>query len=234
VKLGIVIPWRETRSRVQNFEAVYARHQILFPKATFYRSDSVGERFNPSEARNRGCLTAFEDGCEIVAVLDADTLFEKRAIEDAIKYIKTYGGLCYAYTTTAGLGEDQTRQILNDINFDPFAPGEYGSAPLEFKHVGSGWAMTKDGFYSMMGWDENFEGWGYEDTAFDSAYTKMFGKEMYRANGNCIRLFHGERDTETLENNRVRFEMYDKASKEEVEEIIKTNILHIKDLNVKG
>jgi predicted glycosyltransferase involved in capsule biosynthesis len=229
MKFGIVIPWRETATRVRNFEAAYDYHKKLFPDVPFYKSDSVGERFNPAEARNRGCLRAFADGCDIVAVLDADTLFQKESIENAIQHVSIYGGVTYAYSTTAGADVYHTKAVLEDETYDPFLPKNISYSPIEYQHIGSGWVVSKEGFYKLQGWDENFVGWGYEDNAFDLAYKILHNEQMYRPGGHCLRLFHEERDIETLEDNRSRFELYESLSKEDLELLILDNLVHTKE-----
>jgi hypothetical protein len=228
-KFGIVVPWRITEGRAANFKAVDVRRKLMFPDIPIYKSDSAGEKFNPSEARNRGCIQAFTDGCDIVAVLDADTLFEKSSIEDAVNYITTNGGICYAYTRSTALDMEETERVIEDIEHDPFAVSKIVDTPWEDQHVGSGWVLDKPGFYAMNGWDENFVCWGYEDNAFENTYKKMYGIEMYRALGDCLRLFHMDRDMQNIENNSIRFELYKNSSKGRVKKLILDNMLHIKE-----
>lgn len=229
MKLGIVVPWRATEDRILLFRAVDRRRQLLHPDVPIYRTNSVGKTFNPSEARNRGCIKAFNDGCDIVAVLDADTMFEASCIEDGIKYIKENGGVCYAYTMSAALDLIETEKVTKSIRYDPFTADRELDMPWEPEHVGSGWILDKSGFDTMGGWDEHCRGWGYEDTTFEAAYKKLYGQDLYRATGNCVRLFHRNRDMEHVAGNQVRFHLYDRSSKEEVEQLVLDNMIHLRE-----
>jgi len=121
LKVGIVLPWRETPERIDGFEAALRWHKEIFPDFTFYKSDSVGEKFNPSEARNRGCLEAIADGCDVLVVLDADTLFHRLGIIEAIEAAIKTQLVCYPYTYVVDLSADETVQYLSGrINLELF------------------------------------------------------------------------------------------------------------------
>jgi hypothetical protein len=143
VKVGIILPWRGSKTRTAGFEASLERHKQIFPDANIYKSDSVGLRFNPSEARNRGCLEAIADGCEVLVVLDADTLFMSSSIEEAVKIATTKGIVCYAYTIATELGIDETKGYLAGT-FNPFGIEGLGAGHPIPDHVGSGWVLTPD------------------------------------------------------------------------------------------
>ena len=226
MRVGIVLPWRSSKTRTAGFEASLKRHELLFPDANIYKSDSVGDRFNPSEARNRGCLQAIADGCEVLVVLDADTLFMQSSIEEAIKIATTKNIVCYSYTLATELGLEDTKRYL-DGTFNPFSLEGLGIGVPTSDHVGSGWVLTPETFIKMNGWDENFLGWGWEDNAFQEAHLKLFGTPMKRASGVCFRLCHQERDMQNLDDNRSRFFRYKETTSEDIKDLIATNLVHL-------
>lgn len=226
MKVGIVLPWRGSKTRTAGFEASLERHKWLFPDAAIYKSDSIGSRFNPSEARNRGCLEAIADGCEVLVVLDADTLFMPSSIEEAIKIATTKNTVCYAYTIATELGITETNGYLAGT-FNPFGVEGLGAGHPIPEHVGSGWVLTPETFTKMNGWDENFLGWGWEDNAFQETHRKLFGTPMKRASGVCFRLFHEERDMQTLDDNHARFALYNDATSETIKDLISNNLVHL-------
>ena len=199
---AIVVPWRSTPERELPFELAWRYNNATFADFKIYFSDSVGEKFNVSEARNRGCIQAIEDGFRVLVVMDADTIFERSAIVDALNVVAEGDVISYLYTNSLepnlGLCEGLSKGDiqLSDIDMDTYAVEG---------HVGSGWAMSSEMFWKMNGWDENFVGWGYEDTALDKAYEILHGSRMLRVPGNCYRLFHSERDLDGLVGNMERF-----------------------------
>lgn len=225
MKLGIVIPWRETEERAAGFNAALKRLTEILPDVPIYRSDSVGELFNPSEARNRGCLSAIADGCEVLAALDADTLFDPTSIRDAIEIATSQNVVCYPYTTFVDLSYAETDNFIRSL-LDPFPNREVLLGQDISLHVGSGWVMTAEMFKTINGWDENFVGWGYEDTAFQEAHRKLIGRELERASGRCFRLYHANRDMSRLQDNRERFTLYETAKTDSIKELISDNLLH--------
>lgn len=231
MKVGIVLPWRDTPERIEGFEAALRWHTEIFPDFTFYKSDSVGEKFNPSEARNRGCLEAIADGCDVLVVLDADTLFHRLGIIEAIQAAIRTGFVCYPYTYVVDLSLDETVQYLSGrINLELFTERNGGPGTGLANHVGSGWVMTSETFKRLNGWDENFKGWGYEDNAFQEAHLKMLGAPMVRAFGRCYRLNHEGRDLGSIDANRIRFSLYSASTEDSIEELVSTNLVHQKEV----
>jgi hypothetical protein len=202
---AIVVPWRSTPERELSFELAWRYNNVTFADFKIYFSDSVGEKFNVSEARNRGCIQAIEDGYKFLIVMDADTIFERNAIVDALNVVAGGDVISYLYTNSLephlGLCEGLSKGNiqLSEVDRDTYSVEG---------HVGSGWAMSSEMFWKMNGWDENFVGWGYEDTALDKAYEILHGSPMLRVPGKCYRLYHSERDLDGLVGNMERFKDY--------------------------
>jgi hypothetical protein len=94
--------------------------------------------------------------------------------------------------------------------------------------------MSSEMFWEMNGWDENFIGWGYEDTAFDKTYKLLYDKPMSRVSGNCYRLYHSMRDDKDFNDNVERYNLhYDnpKADLKNFKELLKRNMVHRKATN---
>ncbi len=224
IDAAIVVPWRSTPEREFSFELAWRYNGPTFSDFKIYFSDSVGERFNVSEARNRGCIQAIEDGYKFLIVMDADTVFERNSIIDALKVVSEEEVVCYLYTksmepylTTCGAldsGEIQLHEIEK----------EHATPALE--HVGSGWAMSGDMFWKMNGWDENFIGWGYEDTAFDKTYKLLYDKPMLRVPGTCYRLYHSLRDNKDFDKNTERFNLHYDNPEIDFKDLLKENMVH--------
>jgi len=219
---AIIVPWRMADGREMSFELAQRYNSVTFSDFKTYFSDSVGEKFNVSEARNRGCLQAIADGYDNLIVLDADTIFERDAIVDALKVATTDGGVCYPYTWSIETNEYFSTKLEGGEISLADLPNQMTATE---KHVGSGWVMTKEAFFEMNGWDENFVGWGCEDSAFQLACESIFGGTMPRSSGYCYRLWHPERDVWGYGDNYLRFESKYQAA-EDVRELLITNMVH--------
>jgi hypothetical protein len=224
--VAIVVPWRSTPEREHSFELAWRFNSVTFADFKIYFSDSVGERFNVSEARNRGCIQAIEDGFRLLIVLDADTIFERSSIVDVLKVIAEKDVISYVYTNSMEPNLVVCEWLdKGEIGLEDM--GEHVSSTLG--HIGSGWAMSSEMFWKMNGWDENFKGWGFEDTAFNKAYEILHGSSMLRAPGNCYRLYHLTRDIVEFSNNMRRYETYYDALEvgaEEIRSVIAENMVH--------
>ena len=228
VDAAIVVPWRSTPEREYSFELAWKYNGPAFSDFKVYFSDSVGERFNVSEARNRGCIQAIEDGFRVLIVMDADTIFERNAIVDALNVVAEGDVISYLYTSSM----EPYLDICARLEGGEIQPHEIEEHPANSSlgHIGSGWAMSSEMFWKMNGWDENFIGWGYEDTAFDKAYRVLHGSPMERVLGKCYRLFHSERDNKDFDKNRNRFEtQYDdpEITPENIKDLIPHNMVHL-------
>lgn len=227
VDAAIVVPWRPAVGREQSFELAWRYNNKEFADFKIYFSDSVGERFNVSEARNRGCIQAIEDGFKNLVIMDADTIFSRDSVLEAIKEVSTKHVISYIYTHSVEANE-RTSHLLSIGAMEPQELELIHS--LIPNHVGSGWAMSSEMFWQMNGWDENFKGWGWEDTAFQKAYELLFNSEMSRAPGTCYRLWHPERDPSHLEPNRLRYEeLYNNTNNnaEVMHSVLRGNMVHL-------
>jgi hypothetical protein len=226
VDAAIVVPWRAAAGREQSFDLAWRYNNKEFADFKVYFSDSVGERFNVSEARNRGCIQAIEDGYKTLVVIDADTIFRRDSILQAIEEVSANYVISYAYTNTFETNEGSSYLLsIGATSFDEMTEGK----ALYPNHVGSGWAMSSEMFWDINGWDENFKGWGWEDDAFQKAHELLFSSEMSRAPGTCYRLWHPERDSSHLEPNRLRYEeLYNNPDNnaEKMRSVLRGNMVH--------
>jgi hypothetical protein len=225
VDAAIVVPWRPAEGREQSFDTAWRYNNKEFADFKVYFSDSVGERFNVSEARNRGCLQAIKDGYKTLVVMDADTIFIKEGVLKAINEVSTKHIVSYIYTHHLVV-EERDSYLLS---IGASSPDELAESNTFEGHVGSGWAMSSEMFLEMGGWDENFQGWGWEDNAFQKAYELLFSSEMSRAPGTCYSLWHPKRDSNNTEDNRLRYEkLYNQPrnSVDMVRSLLRGNMVH--------
>jgi hypothetical protein len=157
--------------------------------------------------------------------MDADTIFSRNSVLEAIKEVSTKHVISYIYTHSVEANE-RTSYLLSIGSLEPHELGLIHS--LVPNHVGSGWAMSSEMFWDINGWDENFRGWGWEDTALEKAYELLFSSEMSRAPGTCYRLWHPDRDF-IADDNRLRYEeLYNSPENnaEKMRSVLRGNMAH--------
>ena len=222
MKLGVVVPWRPRPTRIKAFSLTVNRLMDQFPNSTVYYADTEDEVFNVSGSRNQGCLSAIKDGCDMLLVVDADTLLDKDAVEAAIVKAAADNCLCLPFTAYNILFEQSSESLINgELTYEEAAVFGPDSA---LEHPGGAYVLSSSTFLLLNGWDQRFVGWGYEDDAFLEGYRVYLGKDVERIEGYALALFHLDRDREYVEQNRERLHEYRKKSKEEMFELIRGNM----------
>lgn len=222
MKLGIVVPWRARPTRIKAFGLTVNRLMDQFPDSTVYYADKEDEIFNVAGSRNQGCLSAIKDGCDMLLVVDADTLLSKESIKEAISKAAKNNCVCMPYTAYNRLSDKTSMFLINgQLSFEN-ASGLDDTSVLN--HPGGAYVMSSSTFLLLNGWDERFVGWGYEDDAFSEAHKRILGKEFDRVSGFALTLFHRDRDQDYIDLNSKRYMQYVDGSKEQVLEIIQGNM----------
>lgn len=223
MKLGIVIPYRPTPERVRLFDYAHNWLKTEFVDAPIYIGDSDKSRkFNVSEARNRGCLQAINDGVDILMVIDADTVPTKTGVEKAIKSAES--GELVMSKGYIRLNENETVDILSGKD----RPKAFGEKVLQ-NTPGGLWVMPAEVFTTLNGWDERFIGWGYEDTSFQVAYRKIYKRKVRRVKTALLSLWHSRRNLtiDSYLRNESRYLEYKRADADSIKELIAGNMAHL-------
>lgn len=186
-EFSVLIPWRtDSDARERNLDFVLERFEILFEgRVEIILADSGHEVFNRGASRNEAFRAA---SCDRILIADADTP-PMPAIDAAFDLVDTYDTYAYPYDWYYSLNDPATLRILDQ------GPAATISAPSSRDCMFSmqSWAgaicMTAEMFRQIGGYDENFEGWGYEDTAFHLAAQTLVGAP-YRVPGHVVHLWH--------------------------------------------
>jgi hypothetical protein len=144
-------------------------------------------QFNRARARNRGLA---EVETEFVVIADGDTAFDPIAIDEGLElldlapWVIPYGDKDY-YNLT----QEYTRSILQDP-MDPILD------PV-WDHRIKSWAglliaRTQDCL--DIGYDEEFELWGWEDVAFRVQMDAEIGRHQRVDHGRALHLWHSRSD----------------------------------------
>lgn len=192
MKIVLVIPWRETPQRIKPLQKVLSWYEQNFSDFVVVLSDSDGERFNLSRARNLGVERAKELGANIIVLNDADTIPEgttvlKETIDAAMKDNLVHN----PYT-------EYRFYNINSTNLY-FQSNSFMSLPFHASHTSNAgiWVFKPSSWDMVGGMDEKFVGWGYEDTAFERAHETIHGFKLVKHKG-VIHAFDHERDPDVL------------------------------------
>jgi GT2 family glycosyltransferase len=175
--IAVCIPYRENGDHRQRaYRYVEAWWQRLgYPVFTAAGPDGP---FNRSAARNQAARQAGK--WKVAVFADADTIGDPALIDISIQHAAN-GHLSYPFTEYAGLSATGTRRLIE---------GGGLSGPYKRKRLSPGGilAVSRQLFEQVGGWDEAFQGWGYEDLAFSYAAGTLGG--IRREPGRIHHLWH--------------------------------------------
>lgn len=141
----IVIPWRDMGSHHRRVNLAAVREHVSPLGWPVILADRPGE-WNVSAARNAGVRQATTD---VVVIMDADMLIPLDAITTAVTRAAETNRVIHPYDVVEYLNAH--RRMIRQL---PLTPG--GCT-----------IIRRDTYLSLGGHDENYLGWGYEDSDFD-------------------------------------------------------------------
>lgn len=205
MKIGIVIPWRATPSRLKPLEKVLGWYDKHMPEAEIFYADRHGELWNPGGSRNDGVQMAQDAGCDVVIINDADTLPEISPLLEAVNLAKTDNLIHNPFTFC---------KYYDETNTDMF----YAGKPIEQCYelfttpdaCGGIFVCTPEAWWRVGGMDEKFQQWGAEDNAMLYAHSVITGHPFVKHPGTIYCLGHEkqEQDTNYVESRSVNHNLY--------------------------
>lgn len=131
--------------------------------------------FNRSKAINRAAAKAGE--WDVALIIDGDVLINPQQARDAVEFANTTGRMVVAFNEKINLTEKATTKILAGFkgNWE-----QNGWIAHRYKDsVSCCIAVPRRLWDRIGGFDESFEGWGYEDVAFRCAAETYAGPLMF-------------------------------------------------------
>lgn len=192
-----------------------ARYELLLPDAELCVADTDDESFSRSAARNAAVRLA---GRELLLIADADTVFDVDQLARGVAAVgRRHVGICdrahwvTPYRRYVQLLARDTHQLVRQ------PPDVDVPVPRRLQHdTNTGTAglllVTADAWARVGGYDERFDGWGYEDTALTMTLeTLVHG--CVRTDGVAVHLCHPKsaRRRAQLVENRQLFGRYQQA-----------------------
>jgi hypothetical protein len=173
------------------------RWQRIAPDVPIYEGYHTDGPFNRSAAVNAAAALADKDGpWDMAVVIDGDVLVKKRNLDAAVARAYETGKVTWGHRRWRGVNEYWTGRILADQH----APMEYLGDDLDSRDMDIlvertnpiSWscciAVPRAVWDSLGGFDERFQGWGFEDMAFQSVVCGLYGWE--RIEDDVYHLWH--------------------------------------------
>lgn len=176
MKVAVLIPYRAGDNYRENAFRYVRQWWDQFPYEVCVAPGPDG-LMNRSAARNEAARSTSWD---VGIFADADTIGQVELIPRAVD-AAAEGKLAYPFTEFEGLSAVGTRNFING----------YGNLQvIKRKRLSPGGilAVPHDLYDEVGGYDEAFQGWGYEDLAF--AYAAGTFAEVHREEGVITHLWH--------------------------------------------
>ncbi len=191
--ISFIIPWRSGDSfREESFHYVLKFLDLHFPESQIAIGEDSSTIFNRSKARNNAFKECNND---IICILDADTIVPSESIHQAYIDLKSENTWVIPYQDYFNLTQEFSLDIVKSFEPDKF-PAE-SDFIYDFKILS--WAgalfLTKEMYEKVGGYDERFEGWGWEDVAFRIKLDNMIGKHT-RCGSYAAHLWHPRDDSD--------------------------------------
>ncbi len=236
VTLSIVIPFRAVEPRrEQIFNWILDRFQTMeFNDLGFevIVSDSDSHKdFNRSQARNKGAAQAKGD---LILFADADTYMIADQIYRNIRAMRNDETMWVVCQQTYYIATNETTDYI--LSREPNTREDFREMPMldtlrNSISVAGGYMVNKEQFESVGGYDERFNGWGYEDTAFLMSMETLWDYSVRPKDSYVIHLEHPAMrfDSPNIKENENLFNQYmiRQNKREAMLELIKQNERHI-------
>lgn len=180
-----------------------ARWEYLFPGWPVYEGHHTEGLFNRSAAINEASRLADAGGrWDLGIVIDADVLLDQVNVRKAVERAMKSGKVVWAHRRWRGFNEESTERLLRPIGTAPegmlgpggfFAPHFTADIDLLVERTTSlSWscciAIPRKAWEKIGGFDARFQGWGFEDMAFQAMACGLVGHD--RIEGDVLHLWH--------------------------------------------
>lgn len=176
------------------WEYAKARWERYFPDIPIFEGHHEGGSFNRSAAINEAAKRA--GPWDLGIVIDSDVMLSVSQARAAIERAAETGKVTWGHRRWRGFHESWTerwvrekRDLGPELNRDEMDLYVERTNPLSWSCF---IVIPRAVFDDMGGFDERFRGWGFEDMAFQSLVTGLYGHE--RIDGDLIHLWHPRSD----------------------------------------
>lgn len=203
MKLSIVIPFR-SEDPFNNFilGVVTGMWRSNFPEAEIIISNDYPfeEKFNLARAINNGVKESIG---KLLIIPDADCWIDGPEVERALEMLPDLGfilpfGETY-FLTSMGTFKFLLNRDIVENGIEYVEPTREGGRIHAFRRITM---VTRKLFDEVGGYNEEFVGWGWEDSEFDWKISQKIGKLPYIEDGTVYHFWH-PRAEPSLENKKL-------------------------------
>ena len=197
-KTVILVPWR-AGDEDREFAWRYVRRHLERLGWPIITADSPGE-FNRSRAINR----AADSDWDVAVIVDADTVDDLRAIRSAVKWCQQNEGAVVPWTSRLKLSREASRAFRGSaVTRDRDRNDRSKVSGVAAETRGGTIVVGRKTFDDLGGFDEGYEGWGYEDRDFR---VRVIGHSSLRSlRATCFHLWHPLDHRVASEESKARF-----------------------------
>lgn len=191
--ISLLIPFAShDQRRIMIFEWVTRRWAHLFTDWQLCVGMSEEENFNRSEARNK----AFERSKgDILVLSDADTACTAECVLAAIQKVQQGAPWVVAHDRYYSLTKEYTDQLLLQPPTVNLCPPFESDWIMKERSMAGVLVMPRAAWEHVNGYDERFQGWGYEDNEFAIRMDRRWGPHQ-RVRGPMLHLWHERGDAD--------------------------------------
>ncbi len=170
-----------------------ARWERYFPEIAIYEGHQDEGPFNRSAAVNLAASIADREApWDLGIVIDSDVILSVSQVRAAIDRAATTGRVTWAHRRWRGIAADWTERTVKDgRDFGPELSRDELDLIVERTNPMS-WSccfvVPRAVWDDTGGMDERFQGWGFEDMAWQSLIVGLYGHE--RIEGDVVHLWH--------------------------------------------
>lgn len=184
---SVIVPWRETPDRAENWRWLRTWYNHYHPEWELIEADVPGE-WNKCLAVNEGARLA---STGTLLVMDADVLINPGSLRAAVREAERAPWVV-PHGKVHRLRPEPTQRLLAaypaEVIGVPYTP--VIRTPYIGVAGGGAFAITKEKFLAMGGFDPNFTGWGGEDGSFGIAADTFYGPHVRYHHVPLVHLYH--------------------------------------------
>lgn len=204
MRVVFLVPRRKDNGwRDRLWELCKARWEYLFPQWPIYEGHHNEGLFNRSAAINEAARLADLGGrWDIGIVIDSDVMLAQVNVRKAVERAAKSGKVVWAHRRWRGFTEESTERLMRPNSKSPegmlgaggfFAPHFTADIDLLVERTTAlSWscciAIPRQAWETIGGFDARFQGWGFEDMAFQAVACGLVGHD--RIEGDVLHLWH--------------------------------------------
>lgn len=225
-KIPVLVPYRsDGGAREENWTYIYGLQWDLLQWADVHLGESPEGPFNVSAARNDAARKAGD--WDVAVFADADSFVDAHTLESAIALARKTKQVVLPHSRWVNVRQDEVHDFMVEryLTFDPKRTVVGGTK-------GSLYVIPREAYDTVNGFDERFQGWGWEDTAFHLAVETLY-KPIIQFEGNLWHLEHDRPDEDVNRGsnpnaiaNRNHYQTYKRArTVREMQRVISGNVV---------